>query len=160
MEVKLYDILRFITAFLFFSCSQETTTQPEIIIPTCVITQPSEGTSFALGDTVEIQVNAIVEGGQVAQVKFFIDNQLKHSDFESPFNFLWDTSEETLGEHVIRAEAQDVDDATGLSSSISVALENLSPTCTISHPSNGDFFSRGETGKGLQLQRWEHQRAW
>ena len=98
---------------LFFFCSKKSLNQPEPvnILPTCAISQPSDGDSLALGDMIEIRVTVNDEDGQVTHVKFFIDDQLRHDDFESPFMFLWDTSEETYGEHIIRAEAVDDEEA-------------------------------------------------
>jgi hypothetical protein len=113
-----------LSAILFFSCSKKSTTEPELEnnIPTCFISQPSGGASFVIGDTVEIQVTATDEDGQVTHVKFYIDNQLVLEDFESPFIYQWDTSDEIAGVLVIRAEAVDDEDAVGMSASIDLTL--------------------------------------
>ncbi len=105
-----------LTAFLvglFSSCTEKAPNEPEPenILPQCVISFPSDGASLALGDMVELRVNATDEDGSITHVKFLIDNQLRHDDFESPFTFLWNTSDETYGEHVIHAKAVDDDEA-------------------------------------------------
>jgi hypothetical protein len=119
---------------LFLFCSEELTTEPEPINipPECVISWPVDSTNLVLGDKVEIHVNANDQDGQVTQVKFFIDDQLRHVDYVSLSSFLWETSNETPGEHSIRVETVDDDNTTGSSSSVSVTL-------SISiHPANLD----------------------
>ena len=86
-------------AYHFFY-AKKSSTGPDNVLPTCVITQRSYSLSFAVGDTIEIIVIANDEDGQVICVQFFIDGQLRHEDFENTFSFFWDTSEDTFGEHV------------------------------------------------------------
>jgi len=106
---KIATVYTLLYAFIIFSasCSNEHTTESVNILPLCTISQPSNGDIFILGDIITVQVNAEDEDGQIDRVIFFTNNELQHTDDSSPFEFTWNTSENTYGNYVIRAEAID-----------------------------------------------------
>ena len=127
MFFKLY--LFILIAGLVLSCSNESTTEPTVNVPpTCEITQPSNNGSFSLGDTVEISVNASDPDGQIENVKFYIEGQLKNTDYERPYSYTWDTSEGQHGVHIIRAEAVDDEGGIGASSEVSITVTQSGST--------------------------------
>ncbi|MEA2053727.1 MAG: Ig-like domain-containing protein [Candidatus Thermoplasmatota archaeon] len=54
---------------------------------------------------ITIQAHANDEQSGIAKVEFYIDNILKHTDIESPYEWLWD--ENAVGKHEIKAIAYD-----------------------------------------------------
>ena len=112
-------LLSIICSFFSLSCS---TTEPSLNkSPTCEIIQPPNNALISLGNIVEIAVNASDSDGQIVHVKFFIDDELRHIDYESPYGYTWDTSEDRYGVHVIRAEAVD-DEAYSESCKVTVTI--------------------------------------
>lgn len=139
---------------LLFSCSEKSTTEPGNTIPTCIITLPSDNSSFTLGDTVEISVTAADTDGWVTRIRFYVDNQLIYEDVESPFVYLWNTLNESTGQSTIYVEAVDNDNATGTSALIRVILNepgppNIPPKCDIIWPLQDAYYAVGDT---IQLQ--------
>ena len=103
-----FVLLSITCSYFFLSCS---TTEPSLNkSPACEILQPSNHAFIPSGNMVEIEVNANDPDGHIVRVKFFIDDELRHIDDESPYVYTWDTSEDRLGVHVIRAEAVDDDE--------------------------------------------------
>ena len=111
-----------IMPLLFFACSHESPveqgtfespTEHVPLPPTCRITNPSNNALLDHGSVVEISVDASDENGSVALVNFYIDDQLRHTDYDRPYNYSWDTSEDPCGEHMLRAEAVDDEQCTG-----------------------------------------------
>ena len=60
---------------LFFSCSKESTTEPENGLPDCIIVQPSDGATLTLGNTLEISDIPISKVRSV----FFGIHPMKHT---------------------------------------------------------------------------------
>jgi N-acetyl-anhydromuramyl-L-alanine amidase AmpD len=62
--------------------------------------------SLADGATVSgtVQVEATVEG-QPAQVEFWVDGSLRHTEQSAPYEFEWDVSTETAGAHTLTVKA-------------------------------------------------------
>ena len=82
---------------------EEKTNQP----PTCEITSPSSGQEFTKGETVTISVEAQDDDGSITEVRFFIDNVGKGSATSFPFNYNWNTDNENLGNHTLKATSID-----------------------------------------------------
>lgn len=71
----------------------------------CEIISPSHNDTFAAGSVIQIQVNASTCSGTISKVEFYIDDQLKHTDYSSPYQWNWDTTAYALGAHTIKAIA-------------------------------------------------------
>jgi len=100
------------------SCSkgEEKTNQP----PTCEITSPSNGQEFTKGETITIAVNATDDDGSITEVRFLIDNVGKGSTTSFPFNYNWNTDNENLGNHTLKATSID---NSGESTSDEISIE-------------------------------------
>ena len=72
----------------------------------------------------EISVEAYVtnEGYDIERVEFFIDNELKSTDYEYPYEYLWD--EKTIGQRTLKAIAYDIDEKE-MTDEIGVLIFNL-----------------------------------
>jgi len=110
MKTNIYIIvLSVILSFLIItsldSCSkgEENTNQP----PTCTITSPTSGQEFTKGETVTITVDATDNDGSITEVRFFIDNVGTGSISSFPFNYNWNTDNENLGNHTLKATSID-----------------------------------------------------
>ncbi len=75
--------------------------------PTCVITSPANGEQIMEGATVTVSADVNDNDGNIKEVRFFIDNIGKSSASGFPFNFDWNTNNESLGEHTIKATCID-----------------------------------------------------
>jgi uncharacterized protein (TIGR02145 family) len=109
MKPKTFFIL---VVALFFSLllvtqqgckKEEKTNQP----PTCTITAPANGWEIIQGETVTISVDATDNDGTIAEVHFFIDGVDKSSATNLPYNYEWNTSNESIGNHTIKATSLD-----------------------------------------------------
>jgi len=89
------------------SCSkgEEKTNKP----PTCTITSPASGQEITKGETITISVEAQDDDGSITEVRFFIDNVGKGSATSFPFNYNWNTDNENLGNHTLKATSFDND---------------------------------------------------
>ena len=129
-----------VTALVFQSCNKdvEKTNQP----PTCKITSPQNGQKFTQGETVTIAVDATDSDGRITEVKFFIDNISVSSATNFPFNYSWNTLDNNIGNHVLKATSFD-NSGSNTSDEISIEIteggaSNTPPTAlfTVS-PSSG-----------------------
>ncbi|MEN6444742.1 MAG: S8 family serine peptidase, partial [Candidatus Cloacimonas sp.] len=76
-------------------------------MPTCQITSPANGTSFALNSIITINVNATDSNGSIASVKTYINNILYNTDNAAPYSYNWNTTGLTAGSYTIKAVAKD-----------------------------------------------------
>ena len=122
MKPKTYYILA-ATLLLLFSlitqqaCKKEAENKP----PTCEITSPDNGQEITKGDTVTISADAIDSDGSITEVMFFIDDIGKGSATSFPYNYNWNTTNEDLGTHTLKAKAID-NNGQSTSNEISVIL--------------------------------------
>jgi poly(hydroxyalkanoate) depolymerase family esterase len=91
--------------------------------PTVSISSPSDGDSVS--GSVTISANAKDNSGVVTKVEFYIDQTLKGTATSSPYNFIWDSSQVSDGNHTIYAEAYDPAGNSGKSSTINVKVSQL-----------------------------------
>ena len=92
------------TVIVFQSCKKD---EENNKIPTCTITSPTNGQELTKGETVTISVAAIDSDGNITEVRFFIDNVGKGSATSFPFNYNWNTNDEDIGSHTIKATCID-----------------------------------------------------
>ena len=93
------------TAVFFQSCKKKET--PPNQLPTCKITSPANGQEITEGTTVTIAVDANDNDGSITEVRFYIDGVSKGSTTSFPYNYDWNTTGETTGQHTITATAID-----------------------------------------------------
>ena len=75
--------------------------------PFCNIINPSNGEVIEIGSIVTITVDASDPSRSVSNVKIYIDDVLKITDYSAPYQYIWDTTGETLDYHTIKAAATD-----------------------------------------------------
>jgi hypothetical protein len=100
--------------------------------PKVYITTPENGA--VVSNIVKIEVDATDDKG-VSKVEFYIDNNLKNADTQSPYVWNWDTTKGPSGNHTIKAKAYDTDNQTG-EQSIQVTVDQP-PAVSILSPSSG-----------------------
>ena len=85
----------------FSACNKENQ------LPTCAITYPENEDEFEKGDTIAISVEANDNDGLIAEVNFYIDDIGVFSSSTFPYKYDWNTSDETIGDHIIKVIAKD-----------------------------------------------------
>ncbi len=90
------------TVVIFQSCKKE-----ENQVPICKITSPDNGQEITVGTTVTIAVDAKDCDGNITEVRFYIDGVSKGSVSSFPYNYDWNTTGETTGQHTIKTTATD-----------------------------------------------------
>jgi len=90
---------------LAWACSSSS--GPDNAAPSVSIATPLAGSAFARGDTVAVEVTASDPDGVVVAVWLYTDNSYLGVDSTSPYLFRWDTRDEALGRHVLKAVAED-----------------------------------------------------
>ena len=84
---------------------------PANIPPTCKIVTPTNGQEILKGETVLISVESNDSDGNITEVRFFVDGIGKASVSSFPYDYNWETSDESTGFHVLKATSIDNDGA-------------------------------------------------
>ncbi|MDJ0906252.1 MAG: FG-GAP-like repeat-containing protein [Woeseiaceae bacterium] len=111
-------------------------------LPTVTITNPSNGSNFNFGDSINFQASATDAEDDNASLTNTItwssnlDGALAGSGGSIPVSTL------SIGTHTITASVTDSNGAAA-SDAISVTINNNAPTVTITNPSNGSNFNSG-----------------
>lgn len=93
---------------LIFGCEDEPIA--ENFIPSCSIVYPLNGDSIPVGSRINILINATDSLDHILKVEIYIDEILKETlitSGELGFNWLWNTTDERMGSHSIKAIAYD-----------------------------------------------------
>jgi len=106
-----------VNILVFQACEKED--KPNLP-PGCEITVPSDGEQYMQGKIVTISVVAADSDGDIAEVKFFIDDVSKSSVNSAPFTYDWNTATESIGNHTVKAVSFD---NVGASTSSEVTIE-------------------------------------
>jgi parallel beta-helix repeat protein len=106
------------------------------------ITDPLQGETVS--STVKISVNARAENG-VSVVEFYIDLQLKCSDYDPPYEWDWDTTQCAEASHEIMVKLIDNFYAFAAHASRTVFVDNTSPTASIKEPLSGNTYKGSVT---------------
>jgi hypothetical protein len=75
--------------------------------PLCEILEPSNGAAYIRGDTINILVDASDEDGLIRIVRAYVDSKPVASGETFPYAFAYPTAGLSVGNHTLRAEAQD-----------------------------------------------------
>ena len=105
----IFKIILTLNIVLLLFCSKNLHTSIDIAEnspPLCSIIYPNDGDTLIIGDIV-ISVDASDVDGQVASVKFFIDDVLLYTDTEEPYDFVYTYPWIRAGYFDIRAVAVD-----------------------------------------------------
>ncbi len=95
----------YILIIIISSCNKDG--EKSNIPPTCEITTPTNGQEIARDETVTISVTANDSDGNIVEVRFFINNEEKSSVTNSPYNYVWNTTGESTGNHKVKATSID-----------------------------------------------------
>jgi len=118
--MKKLSVISFIISLLFIlSCEDKKDTVP----PTVSIQSPISGST--IGEIVTIKVSTEDNKG-ILKVEFFIDNTIVQTDTESPYEYEWDTTKETDGEHSIKVNSYDLSENMTEAQPITVKIDNES----------------------------------
>ena len=77
---------------------------PDDYFPDVVITNPSDGATVS--GTATIQATATDDNG-ITKVEFYVDGGLETTDVAAPYDYFWDTTFVSNGNHTIKAMAYD-----------------------------------------------------
>jgi hypothetical protein len=104
--------------------------------PTVSVTSPSAG-SFVSGTTVTVSGTASDSVG-VTSVQFKLDGaNLGSALTASPYSVVWNTTTATNGSHTLTAVATDAAGNTTTSSAVTLTVDNVAPTVSITAPTSG-----------------------
>jgi uncharacterized protein (TIGR02145 family) len=111
-------------------------------LPTVSISSPADGAIFANDTTITITAEADDADGNIAEVKFYIDGVGKSFSSGFPYNYKWNTANESVGSHKIKVVAEDNENDTS-SVEITIIIFGLSPIAEFSV--NKTTLTLGET---------------
>ena len=124
----------------------------DIVPPVLKIVYPREG-EYIRG-TITIFVNASDPSG-IEKVEFYIDDSLVFTDYDRPYEYVWDTTGCPDGTRTIKVIVYD-----GVSNmaerAITITVDNTAPASSINHPANNTYV-RGPvtisvTGEDVNLE--------
>jgi len=108
--------------------------------PTCEITAPTNGQEIKKGETVTISVDATDNDGSIAEVRFFIDDVGQGSVASFPYTYNWNTENESLGNHTIKATGLD-NEGGSTSDDVSVTIIEGGSGNTFTDPRDGQAYN-------------------
>lgn len=129
-----------LTGLIFWSCSDDSSTEPTNKAPTCSITAPTDNATFTIGNNITVNVDAADTDGTISEVRFYFDGNGIGSDTSFPYSYSISTSSYSEGTHTIKATAKD-NDGTETSSQTNINLTSgITPplTPTLVSPTNGN----------------------
>ncbi|MDT8402427.1 MAG: FISUMP domain-containing protein [Bacteroidales bacterium] len=81
--------------------------------PSVIILKPLNNESYFQGDTISISVEATDKDGIIEEVRVYIDGIGVTSLRQFPYTYLWNSSDEKVGAHLIKATALDIEGGVG-----------------------------------------------
>jgi len=100
------------------------------------IATPLQGETVS--STVKMSVNVRAKNG-VSMVEFYVDSQLKYTDFDPPYEWDWDTTQYAETLHEIMVKVIDNFYAFAAYAFRTVYVDNMSPTVSIEEPVSGNI---------------------
>lgn len=106
-----------IIMFLTSGCDKENEAIEENYLPSCLITSPNYADEIPQESIIKISVKAKDSIGYIKKVELYIDEikKVTLTNGQNEYNWLWDTSDESLGNHTISAIAYDYEDGSSSS---------------------------------------------
>jgi formylglycine-generating enzyme required for sulfatase activity len=129
-NMKKYTSLLVVLIFaglVFWSCSDDSSTEPDPTTLTCEITSPLDTTGFFAGDTVRVTVEANDEDATIVEVRFLLDGTGFWSDGIYPYTAKIATNLLAVGTHSIKAVAEN-NDGKEVETSVFFGIKPKSPT--------------------------------
>lgn len=112
--------------------------------PTVSLTAPANG-SVVSGSAVVVSATAS-DNVAMSKVEFYLDsNVLLGSDTSAPYSLNWNSTTFPSGAHTLSAVAIDTAGNRTTSASVSITLDNLAPTVTITSPLNNATINKNST---------------
>ena len=97
-----------LTALALDKASNPTTRSTTLFIdntpPTLTIQTPQSGTTVGMTLSVEIQAN---DASGISRIEFYLQDVLVHTDHDTPYDWLWDTTQYPNGAYTITVNAYD-----------------------------------------------------
>jgi hypothetical protein len=118
---------------------------PDTTPPSVTVTAPSDGTTVS--GMISVNVNASDNVG-VTKVEWYVDGFLAGSTATLPASFSWKTTGATNGTHTVQAKAYDAAGNVGVSSLVTVTVQNAlkaPPASQITSPNAGTTISTRNT---------------
>ena len=109
------------SALVFYSCEED---EKDNLPPSITITSPNDGDVFDGNSLVTISTAPVDTDGVVMQVMFYVDGEYVASVSKSPFNFVLNTANYSMG--IYRIKAKVTDDYGGVGST-SINIEIKTP---------------------------------
>ena len=110
---------------------------PDTTTPTVSITKPDLNVDIRVGDTSTISASASDDVG-VSSVEIYVDGNLLTTLTTSPYNYDWDTTGVTVGDHSITAKAYDAagNSETSIARSVNIVPQpdTIKPTVAVTAP--------------------------
>ncbi|MEW7289524.1 Ig-like domain-containing protein [Aquimarina sp. 2304DJ70-9] len=125
---------------LVWNCSSDDDNQK----PLLNIISPENNLTVIEGDIIEIQVQANDPDGLIENVSISYNGETISEALVPPYNFTFDTSGLTAGEHEIIAIVQDNNNLTNVASLLITVIANQQPTLKILSPENNFTVNRKE----------------
>lgn len=132
------SILIVLAIFLCAACGEEV----ENISPTCAIISPQQGAQFTYGISLNVEVAADDEDGNITHVMLYVDNREVGTQTEAPYIFYVPASRLTVGAHIIKAIAYD---NTGDVCQHNVSIRVNSVPEEVTKYSVGEYYQKGAT---------------
>lgn len=116
-----YDSNNHSSGAVTITVTTPTSTPIDTTKPTVSLTAPGNGSSVAVGATVNIAATAS-DNVAVTKVEFYVDGAIKSTDTTSAYSYVWLTTGVTSGTHTLTARAYDAAGNNTTSSAISISL--------------------------------------
>jgi major membrane immunogen (membrane-anchored lipoprotein) len=110
--------------------------------PTITVTEPQNNSCRGKGEDIQVIVNTTDNLG-VARVEFYVDGQLRETDTDAPWHYLWKTEPDKEGKHVVTAKAYDTG-GKSTATSVTVGLDSTPPQVSMQLVGKNDTVCKGE----------------
>ena len=111
--------------------------------PTCKISSPISAQEITKGETVTISAAATDIDGVISEVQFYVDDVKVGTVVSSPYNYEWNTSNESIGNHILKATC--IDNANS-SASDQIDVVVIEEAITITDTRDGQKYTIVEIG--------------
>ncbi len=142
-RLLLFSLISLIAAVLlvFQGCKkdEESINQP----PNCKISSPISAQEITKGETVTISAVATDTDGVISEVQFYVDDVKVGTVANSPYYYEWNTSNENIGNHILKTTCFDNDNS---SASDQIDVVVIEEAITITDTRDGQKYIIVEIG--------------